>query len=137
MPFKSIFLDTTNPKSPFITELRRDLESSQVKLTGTAEQADVVLKIVSEFSDTQILTLSSSGRVTEYRLIYRVSLRAYDHKKQEWIPAEIMELHRDYTYDDTIVLAKESEAALLTHSMRSEMADQIVRRLSRAKPQPQ
>ena len=137
MPFNALYVDTPNPNTPFISELRRNLEANQVKLATSAEQADVVLKIVSEISDKQILTLSSSGRVTEFRLIYRVSLRAYDHKKQDWIPAEEMALRRDYTYDDTKVLAKEAEETLLTQSMRSEMAQQIMRRLSRAKPQPQ
>jgi LPS-assembly lipoprotein len=106
-------------------------------LADTADQADVVLNIISENPEKQILTLSSSGRVTEFRLLYRVSLRAYDHDKQNWIPVEVMELHRDFFYDDTLVLAKESEEALLSRSMRIEMADQIVRRLGRAKPQPQ
>lgn len=137
MPFKSLYIDTTGPKTPLITELRRDLESNQVKLVATADQADVVLQIVSEISDKQILTLNTSGRVTEYRLNYRISLRAYDHKQQEWIPAEEMTLRRDYSYDDTLVLAKESEENLLSQSMRLEMAQQILRRLSRARPQPQ
>jgi len=137
MPFNSIYLDAPNSKTAFVSELRRNLESNKVKLTDNSEQADVVLKIVSEISDKQILTLSSSGRVTEFRLAYRVSLRAYDHNKQDWIPAEEMALRRDYTYDDSTVLAKEAEESLLYQSMRSEMAQQIVRRLSRAKPQPQ
>jgi LPS-assembly lipoprotein len=137
MPFKSVYVDTANPKTPLIAELRRGLESNQVKLAAAADQADVVLQIVFEISDKQILTLSSSGRVTEFRLIYRVSLRAYDHEKQDWIPAEEMVLRRDYTYDDTKVLAKEAEENLLNQSMRTEMAQQILRRLSRAKPQPQ
>jgi len=137
MPFSTIYLDVPNPNTPFISELRRNLEASQVQLATTAEQADVVLKIVSVISDKQILTLNSSGRVTEFRLIYRVSLRAYDHKQQDWIPAEEMMLRRDYTYDDNKTLAKEAEENLLNQSMRSEMTQQIVRRLSRAKPQPQ
>jgi LPS-assembly lipoprotein len=137
MPFKSIYLDTPNPKSLLVSELWRDLESSKVLLADSAEHADVVLNIISENPDKQILTLSSSGRVTEFRLIFRVSLRAYDHQKQDWIPAEVMELHRDFSYDDSLVLPKESEESMLSNSMRVEMADQIVRRLSRAKPQPQ
>jgi LPS-assembly lipoprotein len=70
-------------------------------------------------------------------LHYRVSLRAYDLKGQVWIPAEEMVLRRDYYYDDTKVLAKEAEETLLYQSMRSNMVQQILRRLSRAKPQPQ
>ncbi len=137
MPFNTLYLDTVNSKTPFISELRRSLEASKVKLAPTAEQADVVLKVVFEKYDKQILTLSGSGRVTEFRLIYSVSLRAYDHKQQDWIPAEEMALRRDYSYDDTKVLAKEAEETLLYQSMRSEMVQQIMRRLSHAKPQPQ
>ena len=137
MPFNTLYLDTVNSKTPFISELRRSLEASKVKLAPTAAQADVVLKVVFENSDKQILTLSGSGRVTEFRLIYSVSLRAYDHKQQDWIPAEEMALRRDYSYDDTKVLAKEAEETLLYQSMRSEMVQQIMRRLSHAKPKPQ
>ena len=137
MPFNTLYLDTVNSKTPFISELRRSLEANKVKLAPTAAQADVVLKVVFENSDKQILTLSGSGRVTEFRLIYSVSLRAYDHKQQDWIPAEEMALRRDYSYDDTKVLAKEAEETLLYQSMRSEMVQQIMRRLSHAKPQPQ
>jgi len=137
MPFNSLYLDTFNSKTPFVTELRRSLEARNVKLAPTAEQADVVLKIVFENSDKQILTLSGSGRVTEFRLIYVVSLRAYDHKQQDWIPAEVMALRRDYSYDDTEVLAKEAEESLLYQSMHQEMVQQIMRRLSHAKARPQ
>jgi LPS-assembly lipoprotein len=135
MPFTTLYLNAENPKTPFIADLRRSLEANHVDLVNTAEQADVVLQIVFEIADKQILTLGSNGRVNEFRLNYRISLRAYDLKQQDWVPAQEMELHRDFSYDDTEVLAKESEEALLYKSMRSDMVQQIMRRLSRAKPQ--
>lgn len=134
MPFKTLYLKADNPNTPFITDLRRNLETNHVHLVNTAEQADVVLNIVFEITDKQILSLGGGGRVNEFRLTFRVSLRAYDLKQQDWIPAEEMELRRDYTYDDTKTLAKEAEEALLFQSMRSDMVQQIVRRLSRVKP---
>ena len=136
MPFQTLYLDA-NAGAPFLNDLRRNLEANKVKLVSTAEQADVVLNIVSEIPEKQILTLGGSGRVNEFQLRYRVSLRAYDLKGQDWIPAEEIMLRRDYVYDDTKVLAKETEETLLYQSMRSDMVQQIVRRLSRAKPQPQ
>jgi LPS-assembly lipoprotein len=48
-----------------------------------------------------------------------------------------MVLYRNYTYDDAMILAKEAEENLLYQSMRGDMVQQIVRRLSHAKPQPQ
>ena len=137
MPFNTLYLDAASASTPFIADLRRNLEANKVKLVNTAEQADVVLNIVSEIPEKQILTLGGSGRVNEFQLHYRVSLRAYDLKQQDWIPAEEIVLRRDYSYDDTKILAKEAEEALLYQSMRSDMVQQIVRRLSRAKPQPQ
>lgn len=134
MPFSSLYLNTSNPNTPFIAELQRRLEASQVNSATSPDQAEVVLNIVSEISEKQILSLGSNGRVNGFRLILKVSLRAYDLKQRDWIPAEEMALRRDYSYDDTIVLAKEAEEALLYQSMRSEMAQQIVLRLSRAKP---
>src|SRR4030067_5116 len=137
MPFDTLYLDAANPGTPFIADLRRNLEANKVKLVNTAEQADVVLNIVSEIPEKQILTLGGSGRVNEFQLRYRVSLRAYALEGQDWIPAEEIMLRRDYIYDDTKILAKEAEETLLYQSMRSDMVQQIMRRLSRAKPQPQ
>ena len=137
MPFDTLYLDAANPNSPFTKELRLNLEANKVQLVGTAEQADVVLNIVYETPDKQILSLSGGGRVNEFQLLYRVSLRAYDLKRQDWIPAEEFVMRRDYYYNDNNVTAMEAEENLLYQSMRSDMVQQVVRRLSRAKPQPQ
>lgn len=135
MPFKSILIIAPDLNSPFLNELRRNLLANKIKLTASAEQAEIVLNISSEIADKQILTLGGSGRVNEFQLHFRVSLRAYDNKQQNWIPAEEMLLYRNMTYDDTKILAKEAEENLLYQSMRSDMVQQIVRRLSHAKPQ--
>ncbi|MEQ1526481.1 MAG: LPS assembly lipoprotein LptE [Gallionella sp.] len=136
MSFQSIYLTAPNLNSPFVNELRRNLVANKVSLASGAEQSDVVLNIVSEYTEKQVLSLGGDGRVNEYRLIYRVSLRAYNQQQQEWIPAEDMSLRRDFSYDDTQILAKEAEETLLYQSMRTDMVQQIVRRLSRAKPTP-
>jgi len=137
MPFDTLYIQTPNPGTLFINDLRRNLEANKVTLADTAEQADVILDIVFEVADKQVLSLGGDGRVNEFRLNYRVSLRAYDLKQQTWLPAEELVQRRDYSFDDTQILAKEAEEALLQQSMRSDMVQQIVRRLSRAQPQPQ
>jgi LPS-assembly lipoprotein len=134
IPFETIYLQTSNPNTALIRELRRNLEARQVKMVNMEDQAELVLDIVAEIPDKQVLTLGADGRVNEFRLFYRVSLRAYDHQN-DWIPAEEIALRRDYSYDDTKVLAKEAEEALLYQSMRSDMVQQIMSRLSRAKLQ--
>lgn len=132
MPFATLYIEA--PGSPLISELRDNLQASHIQLVSKADQADVVLNIAYDLPEKQILTLGGSGRVSEFQLRYRVSLRAYDLQQRTWLPAEELQMHRDYAYDDTKILAKEAEEALLYQSMRSDMVQQIMRRLSRAKP---
>ena len=132
--FKSLYLKAPS-ETPFVADLRQVLISNKVALTPTADQADLVLEVVSEQALKQILTLSGAGRVQEYQLFYRVSLRAYDNKQNDWLPAEEISLSRILPYDDTQVLAKEQEEAMLFKDMRNDAVVQSIRRLNRAKPQ--
>lgn len=136
MPFTSMYLEVSDANTPFLQELRLSLEANEVKLVENSEKADVVLNIVSESFDKQILTLGGSGRVNEFQLRYHVSFRAYDTQHRDWIAPDELFMTRDYTFDDTKLLSKEAEEAMIVQSMRSDMVQQIVRRLSRAKPTP-
>lgn len=135
LPFATIYLTAPDPNSLFVNELRRALQANKLVFVNSPEQADLKLNIVSETVDKKILTLGGGGRVSEYQLRLRVSLQADDNKLQEWIPNTELIQYRNYTYDDTKILAKEAEENLLYQSMRTDMALQIVRRLSHAKPQ--
>jgi LPS-assembly lipoprotein len=133
-PFKTLYIKAPN-ETPFVIELRRLLASNKVTLTPTADKAELTLEVVSEQNLKQILSLSGAGRVQEYQLFYRISLRAYDDKQNDWLPADEILLSRILPYDDTQVLAKEQEEAMLVKDMRSDALAQTVRRLNRAKPQ--
>jgi LPS-assembly lipoprotein len=132
--FKSLYLKVP-AESPFVTELRNTLDANRVVITSTSESADLVLEVVSEQTHKNILSLSGSGRVQEYQLIYRVSLRAYDNQQIDWLPADEIMLTRIMTYDDAQILAKQQEEAQLYRDMRTDAVGQAIRRLNRAKPQ--
>jgi LPS-assembly lipoprotein len=134
IPFHSMYLAAPNMDTPFVNELRRNLIANKVSVSSAAEQADAVLDIVTESAEKQVLSLGGDGRVNEFRLIYRVSLRAYNRQQQELIPAEEIMQRRDYSYDDAQILAKEVEESLLYQSMRTDMVQQVMRRLNRVKP---
>jgi LPS-assembly lipoprotein len=133
-PFSSLYLKSAAP-SPFMSDLQNSLELYKIKIAATAAEADLTLEIVSEASDKQILAISGAGQVREFQLRYRVSIRAYDQQMQDWLPADEISLQRSLTYDDAQILAKEQEEALLYRDMRSDAVQQVMRRLSRAKPQ--
>jgi LPS-assembly lipoprotein len=132
--FKSLYLKAPS-ETPFVDDLRRVLKSNKIELTASADKADLVLEVVSEQALKQILSLSGAGRVQEYQLFYRISLRAYDNNQTDWLPADEISLSRILPYDDAQVLAKEQEEAMLYKDMRSDAVAQAIRRLNRAKPQ--
>ena len=135
-PFQTLFIKAPNVNAPFILDLKSAVQLYNIKLVDTPDKAELILHIVSETPGTQILSLSNTGRVREYQLIYRVSLRAYDNKQQEWVPADEIVLQRYLSYDNVQIIAKEMEESVLYKDMRTDAVQQILRRLSFAKPQP-
>ncbi|MDD4912967.1 MAG: LPS assembly lipoprotein LptE [Sideroxydans sp.] len=132
--FKSLYLKAP-AETQFVTDLRTALKTNKVALTPAADTAELVLEVVSEQTNKNILSLSGSGRVQEYHLVYRVSLRAFDNKQIDWLTPEEILLTRNLAYDDAQILAKEQEEAQLFRDMRSDAVGQAIRRLNRAKPQ--
>lgn len=137
LPFQTLHIKSANDYAPFIAELKRAITNNNAQVTDSPEQAQLTLHIVSETADKQILSLSGGGRVREYRLQYRVSLRMYDQKQQDWLAPEEITLRRDFSFDDAQVLAKEQEEAMLFQNMRGDAVQQIMRRLNRARPPQQ
>ncbi|GAB3261188.1 LPS-assembly lipoprotein LptE [Chitinimonas naiadis] len=105
---------------------------SDLKLVP-AKDAEAVLTVEGETIDKQILTVNKSGRVTEYQLLYRARFKL-QQSGRDWIPSTQLLLRRDYSFDENNVLGKEAEEQILIRDMRSDAAQQIMRRLAALKP---
>ena len=136
IPFARLRLDA--PAGSAVAEvIRKSLVSGGfARLVETADQAEAVLNIGPEVSTRTILSLSGAGRVTEYRLLYRVNYSVFTPDGRPWVESEMIELTRDYTYSDAAYLAKTAEESLLYRDMQYQAAQQILRRLRSLKPQP-
>jgi LPS-assembly lipoprotein len=130
-PFDSISVPLNTPLG---FELKRNIAaaSEQTKLVDSVTEADAVLSILSEAQEKVILSLNTQGRVREYQLRYRVVYRVASPKGADFIPPTTVLLTRDITFNDQ-VLAKETEEVQLYREMRSDLVQQIVRRLGTAK----
>ncbi|HKB84132.1 MAG TPA: LPS assembly lipoprotein LptE [Burkholderiales bacterium] len=134
IPYESLFIETTG-YSKFAHELERAIRSgSKTKVVQSRDEAQAVLKIVAESQENYILALSVGGRVLEFELRYKINYRLTDRTGKELAPPGEIFLRRDMTYDDTEVLAKESEIDFLYRDMKADAVQQMLRRLSAAKP---
>jgi len=129
LPFDTLYVQAP-PTSLFATQLKRAVSAgSQTKISDNAKTAAATLQILSEAREKQILSLSTGGRVSEFRLLYRVSYRLLDSKNIDRIPPGQIVLQRDFAFNDQQVLSKESEEALLYRDMQTDAVQQLVRRL--------
>ena len=134
MPFRSIYVGFPDT-SGLGTELKRNLRAGQVTIADKPAEAEAQLVVLGETRGKQILSLNSLGRVREYLLTYTLSFTVRDPKGVELLPATEISLRRNMAFDETQVLAKESEEALLYRDMQADLVQQIMRRLAALKPQ--
>jgi len=131
--FATLFLNSP-PALPITTELKRSLEGiGSARLVAAAAGAEAVLEVNSVEDTKQILSLSGGGKVAEYLLTKRVTIRVHDNDGQDWLPTAEVLVRRSYTYSDTEALAKEAQEQRLWREMQTDSVQQIVRRLQAAK----
>jgi LPS-assembly lipoprotein len=136
IPYKTLYVEAAG-YSAFVNDLERAIRSgSQTQIVTNRADADAILRILGESQEKLILSLSSGGKVREYDLRYRVAYRLTDKSNVDLAPPGEIVLRRDMTYDDTEVLAKESEESLLFRDMKADAVLQMMRRLSVAPPVP-
>jgi LPS-assembly lipoprotein len=128
--FKSIQLQGN---TQITSALKKSLKEQNVKLVETAEEAELQVELIHEENEKRILSLSGTGVVREYELYYRVQYRTKASNEPTWGLPLVMESRRDYTYNDSNLLAKLAEEKRLTQTMRTDVLNGIMRRLSALK----
>jgi LPS-assembly lipoprotein len=132
VPFASVYLSTTGT-SQVAVKLRRELANSPTRLMPSASGAEAQLNISEEKRERLILSLSGAGRVREYQLKLHVRYQLLDNKGGVPIPTSEIQLQRILTYDDSQVIAKQQEEAMLYKDMEEDAASQILRRMTAIK----
>lgn len=128
LPFSSAYV--LAPDASILAPALRQSLDSQGKLAPGVREAAVRIQLVDEQRTKDILSLSGGGKVREYRLVYRVTLRALDAQGRDLVSPIEMQQMREYSYDDALILAKEAEEASLTRAMEQEVLRQALRRLA-------
>jgi LPS-assembly lipoprotein len=133
LPFDTLYMPSTT--SGIALDLKRNIQSgTRTAVIDDPKKAQAVLEFTQELRDKYILSLGANGRVREYQLRYSVSFRVHDGKGGEFLPASTIRLARDVSFNDSDVLAKETEEALLYRDMQSDMVQQVMRRIAAAQP---
>jgi LPS-assembly lipoprotein len=108
------------------------LEFSQVRLSPTADDAKVVLRIIRESRSSRVAAVDRNGKVVARELFLTVSFDAVDGAGAPIVQQNTLDLSRTYENPDVEVLGKQLESDLIYEDLVQDAADRILNRLRAA-----
>lgn len=115
-------------------ELQATLREQAFRIADNRDVADILLRITEEQQNERIISIQSTGQVSELELSHSVNMQVARSENDEppvynpEQPASRVEVIREYTNDTRGVLGKEEEAKILRFEMREELVRQVVLR---------
>ena len=140
MPFATLRTNLSE-RSGLGRELRAQLAASGVRVLPAAptrpdeapEPADVVLDVLTEQRERAVVGMTATGQVRELQLRLRLRFRVRSGRGRDLIPETELLQERDLSYDEALVLGKQSEEELLYRDMQLDTVRQLMRRLASIK----
>jgi LPS-assembly lipoprotein len=123
------FVQAADRQSDFVQDLRKELLTSGAHLTTRSEDATAVVRVLTDSFQRRVLSVSAADQPAEYEITYTVRF-SVSFGDKEVLPAQEVSAVRDYTFDETILLAKENEEAILREALARDLADVVMRRLA-------
>jgi LPS-assembly lipoprotein len=125
---RKFYVITADEVTPFAVELRRAIERSGGELTGTSAEADTVVRIQRDRSGRRVLSVSARNTPQEYEIFYAIEY-SVDRGGREVLELQPLEMIRNLSFDETQLLAKDREEAIIRESMAKDLAMLVTRRL--------
>ena len=124
----AVWLQYQSASAVLQRDLNKALQSSGVELTSSEAQAGLKLIVHSDSQGRRVLSVGSGGKVNEYELQYLLNFSIRD-SEDTLLVKDAIEQQRDYTFDETQVLAKDEEERQLYDFMRRSAVQSLLRRL--------
>jgi LPS-assembly lipoprotein len=129
-PLQSMYIQTQDPYSPFIRNLKQYLKMSGVRLAHTPQEAKTILNIMEEGTTQDLLSINSSQQTRQYSLKYSVIFEILSAQGKAYLSPQSLIETRTLTLQSNQVLAGSNQAALLYQDMRRAIAYNIMNRLA-------
>jgi LPS-assembly lipoprotein len=128
------YVDTTDRYTDFHQSLAEALDVSGSRLVGTSTEATAVVEIRRDESGQRVLSVSARNTPREYEVYYTVEYRVRAGTKELLAPQTVT-LTREYSFDESALLAKQQEQETIRSALARELAGLVMRRLA-ALPTP-
>jgi LPS-assembly lipoprotein len=105
-------------------------------VTVVEDAAAPALSLSGERTRRDVISVNAQGKANGYMFRYELSFHVLGSDGTKWLEPATVRATRDYLFDPSRVLARESEEQHLWDTMRRDVVQQIVRRVARATPSP-
>ena len=126
--WKSMHLITGNPNSEFSRSVQTQFAANGVQWTNQKD-ANYRLTLGPERFSQRNLSLNSEARAAEFELTMRAQFTVRDTDNNEVMAATDVSVIRQMENDPRNVVGKAEEVRILKSEMRTELAQQIMRRI--------
>ena len=135
LPYKNLLVSGT-----MTPELRNDLEMylriNDVNLVTKAQDAEVILEIITEQNARQVLSYNGAGQITAYRIISRIAFRVFNPDGIEILPEADIYMTRDIDFNQSNIQSFDLLVNEFVKNMRIDIVGQLMRRLASIKKLP-
>jgi LPS-assembly lipoprotein len=127
---KTPYLEAPDRQSEFVQSLRHALLSNGAQLMTDKGKASAVISILQDQMTRRVVSVSAANQPNQYEITYtvRVSVTAGD---QELLPPQEVTATRTFSFSEPLLLAKGHEEDVLNQDMARDLADRVMRLLSR------
>ena len=126
---KAAYVQATDQQTDFVQSLRKALLTSGARPPYDKSTASSVVYILKDVVTRRTLSVSAQNKPNEYEITYVVRFSVSAGEKELLAPQEISAT-RSYSFDETKLLAKEHEEAILRQAMAHDLADRVIRQRS-------
>ena len=126
---KAAYVQATDMQTDFAQSLRKALLTSGVHPATEKRSASSIVNILRDDVVRRTLSVSAQNKPNEYEITYNVRFSVTSGDKELLAPQDIS-ASRSYSFDETRLLAKEHEEAILRQAMAHDLADRVIRQLS-------
>lgn len=124
------YLSEKDPYTDFAREFESRLKSSGAEVALVAAESTATIEITRDTFEQRTLAVSARNIPTDYELVYTITFVVHG-VDQELLAPQTVTLSRDFSFQESELLAKQHEADILRAQMARDLVAIVMRRLAR------
>jgi LPS-assembly lipoprotein len=125
-----VYLDSQTPFGEFEQVLAESIRQADIVISDSVDQAGYIVQLRGERLTRRVQTVNTTGRASDYELILTVEYALAAPTAITDSSTRELDSRREYNFDNTELLGKAEEEALLVQEMRRDIAARLLRQLA-------